>query len=136
MRLPTLAVAVWIGVCWSAAQPSSVNATDGIFGILRSHQCSGVPPCGSAAALREHARKITVKILTGGQWSSGILIRNQGQTYTVLTNEHVLRTGDSYQVQTVDGKIYDAQAFGGFAENDLAVLRFRSNRQYEIATLG
>ncbi|MGF1604194.1 MAG: serine protease [Thermosynechococcaceae cyanobacterium] len=128
----------WISVCCGVAHPLSVDATDGIVGILslRSRQCSVVESCGSAAALREHARKITVKVLTGGQWSSGILIRNHEQTYAVLTNEHVLRTGDSYQVQTVDGEVYAATASGGFAENDLAVLRFRSDRRYEIATLG
>jgi serine protease Do len=132
-----LAVAVWASVCWSIAGPA--GATDDIVEVLelRSRQFSApAAPLDRVAALRSHARQITVKVLTGGQWSSGILIQRQGQAYTVLTNEHVLRMGSTYQVQTVDGQVYTAKASSGFADNDLAVLRFHSARGYAIATLG
>lgn len=114
-------------------------ASDGIAGILDRRapcQIPAAPP--PPALLRRCAQAITVKVLAGGQWSSGILIQRQGRNYSVLTNQHVLRTGSSYRVQTFDGKIYPAAVRSGFgfAETDLAALRFRSDQKYAIATLG
>lgn len=101
--------------------------------------CAALPQVQAfAPTLKHHARQITVKVLTGDQWSSGILIRRQESTYTVLTNQHVLRVGQPYRVQTVDGKVYAAVARprGGSTNQDLATLTFQSERDYEIASLG
>ncbi len=135
---------VAIGVTgWLAGTVSIATATeaDGIFGVLERQALRRWPisqPWRNPAALKSYARTITVKILTGDQWSSGILIQRQGSVYTVLTNQHVLRTGESYRIQVADGQVYPAtvSSFGGFADNDLATLNFRSERRYEIATLG
>jgi len=89
--------------------------------------------------LQQQARGITVKVLSGRTWGSGIIIRRQGQLYTVLTNRHVLTPADTYRLQTADGRIYQAstpqnQTFSG---HDLALLQFRSNsRVYSVASLG
>jgi len=87
--------------------------------------------------LRDRGRAITVKVLAGQGWGSGILIKKQGQVYTVLTNAHVLRIGNSYQIQTADGKIYTAQAIKStqFPNDDLALLSFRSAKNYTIAAI-
>lgn len=91
----------------------------------------------SVAQIESIARSITVKVASGQSWGSGILIQRQGSTYTVLTNEHVLRLGDSYQISTPDGRVYPAQvrSVGEFDGNDLALLQFNSAQSYPIATL-
>ncbi|MBD2691371.1 trypsin-like peptidase domain-containing protein [Anabaena catenula FACHB-362] len=66
------------------------------------------------------------------------MINRKGRVYTVLTNDHVLTPGygKSYQIQTSDQRIYSAQivkqSFGG---NDLALLKFESSRNYQLATI-
>jgi serine protease Do len=90
--------------------------------------------------LQRHARAITVKVISGDDWGSGILIRQQGQRYTVITNEHVLWIGDRYTVQTYDGKQYPAHrdVAGKFGKNDLGMLEFNPgpSANYPVATLG
>ncbi|MCF2146300.1 serine protease [Desmonostoc muscorum LEGE 12446] len=87
--------------------------------------------------LRDRGRAITVKVLAGQGWGSGILIKKQGQVYTVITNAHVLRIGKSYQIQTADGKIYTAQAIKSaqFPDDDLGLLSFKSANNYAIAAI-
>jgi len=91
----------------------------------------------SVAQVQSVARSITVKVASGQSWGSGILIQRQGSSYTVLTNEHVLRLGNSYQISTPDGRVYPAQvrSVGQFDGNDLALLQFNSAQSYPIATL-
>ncbi|MEC4893372.1 MAG: serine protease [Oscillatoria sp. PMC 1051.18] len=88
--------------------------------------------------LIEIAQKITVKVLSGRSWGSGILIQRQGQVYTIVTNRHVLTPADSYSLQTPDGKIYSAVVADNrrFTGYDLALLQFRSNANYPVAILG
>jgi S1-C subfamily serine protease len=91
--------------------------------------------------LRSRAQAITVKVFSKEFLGSGILINRQGQVYTVVTNAHVLRSGNfPYQIQTPDQHIYPAvevlpnQSLQG---NDLAILQFRSNGAiYSQATVG
>lgn len=86
--------------------------------------------------LHDRAQSITVKVLAGQGWGSGILIHKQDQVYTVVTNEHVLRLGSTYRIQTPDGKIYPASKDSAhFDDNDLALLRFGSANSYNIANL-
>ena len=90
--------------------------------------------------LRQVAKAITVKVLSGDTWGSGILIQKQGQIYTVLTNRHVLTPGEGqrYRIQTGDGRIYLANLVNtvSFEGNDLGLLQFRSRRKvYAIASL-
>lgn len=87
--------------------------------------------------LRQQARAITVKILAGESWGSGIIIQRKGQSYTVLTNAHVLRMGGNYQIQTPDGKIYPGQTIKAvnFNDDDLGLLNFKSSSNYAIASI-
>ena len=64
----------------------------------------------SEQQLRQLAQSITVKVIAGEGWGSGILIHRQGQVYTVLTNRHVLEAGNGnvYKIQTPNGQTYPA----------------------------
>ncbi|MDJ0574752.1 MAG: tetratricopeptide repeat protein [Xenococcaceae cyanobacterium MO_234.B1] len=86
--------------------------------------------------LEQLARSITVKIISEENGGSGVLIKKEGQSYTVLTNDHVIEGAKNNRVQTNDGKIYQAQRVSiNFGDKDLALLQFRSNLNYRIAPL-
>ena len=90
--------------------------------------------------LRSFSRAITVKVLSGDSWGSGIIIKKDNNFYTVVTNAHVVRnTKDSYRIQTPDGLIYQAYRLqiSNFQNCDLALLSFVSNHsEYAVASLG
>lgn len=90
-------------------------------------------------AMFQKARSITVKVFSGDNWGSGIMIQRQNQVYTVITNDHVLQSGETYRIQTPDGKIHSATRFlpTQFAGKDLALLQFSSTKSdYKIGILG
>jgi serine protease DegQ len=91
--------------------------------------------------LQKTADQITVRILAKKETiGSGILLFKQNSTYTILTNDHVLRAADPpYRVQTFDNQSYPANvtlrqsALGG---NDLAVLElYGVKTDYRVARL-
>ncbi len=89
--------------------------------------------------LKTLARGITVKIYSGNTSGSGIIIKRKNDFYTVVTNDHVLRKGKSdYRIKTEDGTIYPAFIIPNpkFEHYDLGLLKFSSNKEYKIATLG
>jgi S1-C subfamily serine protease len=89
--------------------------------------------------LYQKARAIAVKILAGDSQGSGIIIAKNGQTYTVVTNAHVITRSQSYSLITSDRKIHKAKLISqgdSFAGNDLALLLFQATENYEVATLG
>ncbi|MFM6183191.1 MAG: serine protease, partial [Dolichospermum sp.] len=90
--------------------------------------------------LQSLAKSITVKILTKNGSASGTLIAKNGNNYTILTNDHVINPGESYRIQTPDGKIYPAtvikQKPPSLKNQDVALFQFQSTVKYTIATLG
>jgi len=90
------------------------------------------------------ASSITVKILSQEFIGTGIIINKQvnkqNQTYTIITNNHVLMAVDkpAYQIQTPDGKIYPAKIPQSvkFGNNDLGILQFTSNQNYQVTKIG
>ncbi|MEN9233112.1 MAG: serine protease [Gloeomargarita sp. DG02_3_bins_56] len=97
------------------------------------------PPAPPLAAplLQRLAENVTVKVVVGQNWGSGVLVARQGTTYTLVTNQHVLE-GDSratdYQVLTPDGHRYPAQPLPAPpTQADVAALRFRSTQTYPLA---
>jgi len=91
----------------------------------------------TVAQVKNEARAITVKVLSGYGGGSGILIKKQDQTYTILTNDHVLAVGESHRIQTPDGKIYQGELLRNqsFEGNDLVLLQFKSASEYAVARL-
>ncbi|MBR8837585.1 MAG: trypsin-like peptidase domain-containing protein [Stigonema ocellatum SAG 48.90 = DSM 106950] len=103
-------------------------------------QRSQPPTQLSIKHLHSSAQAMTVKVMSQAILGSGILLQRQGSIYTVLTNAHVLRAGNSpYRIQTKDGRIWSANApqTNSFGQNDLALLQFRSTGTvYAVASLG
>ena len=83
------------------------------------------------------ARQITVRI-DGTNTGTGVIINRQGNTYSVLTNEHVVRLKGNYTIQTPDGRRYNfnQSIVKYFPGVDLAVLQFNSTENYRTSDLG
>jgi Trypsin-like peptidase domain/Tetratricopeptide repeat len=73
-------------------------------------------------------------------FGSGIIIKKQGNTYTLLSARHVLNKGfTERKIKTNDGKEYaiDSRKIRLFPNNiDLAVVEFSSTTNYPIADIG
>jgi serine protease Do len=94
------------------------------------------PEWWSESELRKIAAAITVKVIIGQGTGSGFLIAQEGDRYTLITNQHVVDYGDHYQVQTVDGKIHTALSDRqNISKRDLATLQFESSETYAMASL-
>jgi tetratricopeptide (TPR) repeat protein/V8-like Glu-specific endopeptidase len=100
----------------------------------------------SPQQIAQVANLVTVQVNTsipGHGSGSGVIVAKQGDTYTVLTCDHVEKdVGASPTIRTYDGKSYqvtNVQSLGS-SENendtDLALLTFVSQSQYQPATLG
>lgn len=94
----------------------------------------------TAQEIAEIAKKVTVQInapdFPGG---SGILFGKQGDTYLVLTANHVVISGErEYTVSTGGAKRYPIQNIYPLRgrDVDLAVVTFTSSSLYSLATLG
>ena len=84
----------------------------------------------------ELAQSSTVRIIQDNAAGTGVIIYQEGQVYTVLTNWHVVGTDSIFQVMTADGKTYQLlqppQQLGNF---DLAIVQFQSSEQHQVATV-
>jgi len=67
---------------------------------------------------------------------SGIIVRNKDGTYYVLTNHHVVDGASEIKVSTRNGKEYSAALVGSDERKDLAMVSFKTNDSYPLATLG
>ncbi|ALF52903.1 hypothetical protein ACX27_08590 [Nostoc piscinale CENA21] len=83
------------------------------------------------------AEQITVRI-DGTNTGSGVIIEHKDNTYTVVTNWHVMQVKGSYTVQTADGKKYtiNHSQIKRLPGVDLAVFEFTSNQNYRVAEKG
>ncbi len=83
------------------------------------------------------AKQITVRI-DGSGTGSGVIIGQSGNTYTALTNWHVVKNPGQYSVQTIDGREHPVEyaTVRQLAGLDLAVLQFASNQNYQLAEIG
>lgn len=89
--------------------------------------------------LTELARSITVKIIANNSGGgSGVLIKKNSNTYTVLTNHHVVQDNGINQVITPDDKSHEARLLNIDFPNkdkDVALLEFISTENYQVASL-
>ena len=83
------------------------------------------------------AKQIIVRI-DGASVGSGSLIESSDDVYTVLTNWHVMKNKGEYFVSTIDGRKHkvDPTSIKQLPGLDLAILKFTSNQNYQVAELG
>jgi len=85
------------------------------------------------------AQQITVLINSPKYGNgSGVIIAKQGNTYYLLTAAHVVEKPDNYSLVTPDGQQYQLSPnnITLLKGADLAVVSFKSDRTYQVATLG
>ncbi len=88
----------------------------------------------------EIARLVTVRVLTEQGSGSGAIVARRGQTYTVLTCQHVLDTSKDgkYRILSADGQVHEARlkSISNPQKIDLALVQFDSPIVYSVVTLG
>ena len=95
----------------------------------------------SQSQLNQYAKSVTVRVFpreNSDRGGSGVLINQDDNLYTVVTNNHVIdNTKDPYQIQTPDNQIYSADILKlSQSEDDIAFLVFYSPKSvYKIATI-
>lgn len=94
----------------------------------------------SSEAASKAAQAITVRI-EGATQGSGVLVKREGNRYTVLTAWHVVRgqrAGEDLEIFTPDGQKHQFEqgSIKRLGDVDLAVLTFSSTNSYEVAQVG
>jgi Tfp pilus assembly protein PilF/V8-like Glu-specific endopeptidase len=93
----------------------------------------------SAADIAKIAKGATVTIDSESSHGSGVIIQQQGNQYLVLTAAHVVKSKRlKYEVVTADDLHYQLQptTIQPIAGVDLAVVKFTSNKVYQVPKLG
>ena len=67
---------------------------------------------------------------------SGILVRRSGNTYYVLTNNHVAGNADEISIKLFDDRSFQGELVGTDERKDLALISFQSNEDLDIGKLG
>jgi serine protease Do len=69
---------------------------------------------------------------------SGVIIKREGEVYTVLTAHHVVQRAPDYKVMTPDDKLYPMVqgSIKPFPGVDLALVQFKSSESYDVAKMG
>jgi hypothetical protein len=81
------------------------------------------------------AKEITVMIGGLDGKGSGVIVAKNGNTYTVLTANHVIKEAGVYDVITYDGQKYRIQESQTLGKLDLALVRFTSSKNYPLAKI-
>jgi S1-C subfamily serine protease len=80
------------------------------------------------------AKPVTVKI-DGLAFGTGVIVNRQGNTYTVLTNWHVVGHGGRNIITTSDNQTHNVSNVRQINKLDLAIIQFTSNKTYQIANI-
>jgi len=80
------------------------------------------------------ATQVTVHI-TGPSQGSGVIIKRNGNIYTVLTNSHVFQYGGKFEIVTQDSRKHQLNNLWEIPDLDLATLQFKSNQEYRVVEL-
>jgi tetratricopeptide (TPR) repeat protein len=132
-RLPALLIALIL----PTAQPLLLGAVVSTGTLLVSQAPSNAQ---SAEAVAKVAQAITVRI-EGPTQGSGVLVKREGNRYTVLTAWHVVsgqRPGEELEIFTPDGQKYQFEqgSIKRLGAVDMAVLSFSSGNTYTVGALG
>ncbi|NEU72763.1 tetratricopeptide repeat protein [Hassallia byssoidea VB512170] len=84
------------------------------------------------------AKEITVLIASTNNPGSGVIIKKEGNTYTVITAAHVVAKPDNYAIVTSDSLRYQVnyKTVRRLPDIDLAVVQFTSDINYKVAKIG
>ncbi|MBE9168259.1 GUN4 domain-containing protein [Pleurocapsales cyanobacterium LEGE 06147] len=127
MNFSRTATGVLVGIIFAAAgQPSLTMA--------REQQ---IAQALAPEQINLRAKQITVRI-DGDGTGSGVIVGQSGNSYTVITNWHIVKNPGQYSVQTTDGREHPVEyaTVRQLAGLDLAVLQFASNQNYQLAEIG
>jgi len=88
-----------------------------------------------ASEIANIAKAITVRI-EGATQGSGVLVKKEGDRYTVLTSWHVIkdnRIGEEVGIITPDDKehLWESESLQRLGEVDMALITFTSKRNYK-----
>lgn len=91
----------------------------------------------SAAEVAKIARNVTVRVDSQAP-GSGVIIKQDGDIYTVLTAAHVVGSEDTYEVITPDRARHSVAntTIQRLPNVDLALIQFSSSQSYKVAELG
>lgn len=83
------------------------------------------------------AREVTVLIRGKEGHGSGAIVAKNGETYYVLTANHVVAADDEFVIVTADKQTHtlDSKNITAFNGVDLAVVTFSSDRDYAVGTI-
>ena len=97
-----------------------------------------VTPSGYMAELDQKARQVTVRIENANENGSGAIVAQDGNSYSVLTAEHVVKNPENLRLTTHDRRTYpiSLSQITRVEGTDLAVVKFTSTQSYQVATLG
>ncbi len=97
-----------------------------------------VTPSGYMAQLDRQARLVTVRIENAAENGSGVIIERAGNSYYLLTAEHVVKNTQELRIITHDQRIYkiNPSEIKRSDDTDLAIVKFTSTQPYQVATLG
>jgi S1-C subfamily serine protease len=97
-----------------------------------------VTPSGYMAELDRKARQVTVRIENVEGNGSGVIVASEGNSYSVLTAEHVVKNTQALKVTTHDQRVYtiSPNQITRSVGTDLAVIKFTSSQPYQVTTLG
>ena len=132
-RLPALVAALLL----PAAQPVLLSAAVSSAALLAAQAPAQAQ---SAEAVGRFAKAITVRI-EGATQGSGVLVKRDGNRYTVLTAWHVVSSQgprEELDVYTPDGLRHSVEqgSIKRIGDVDMAVLTFTSSGSYELARVG
>jgi serine protease Do len=101
-----LLLIVSLGSFWNELPSLSLDFPPPGIGLAERGQTLSEPQ------VRQLARSITVEVLSGAVWGSGVPIERQSNTDTILPNRQVLgyQSSQGWQIQTPDGKIHRGKA--------------------------
>ena len=92
----------------------------------------------TSVEVNDIAKPITVMIGGLDGKGSGVIIAKNGNTYTVLTANHVVKKAGYgiYEIITHDGQKYPMESAQTVGKLDLALVRFTSSKNYPFAKIG
>ncbi|MDA3852258.1 MAG: Do family serine endopeptidase [Spirochaetaceae bacterium] len=89
------------------------------------------PPSSGGKSQQEEPREFRRQGL-----GSGVLLRSDGDTHYVVTNNHVVGNADEISIRLYDGREFDAQLVGKDDRTDLALVSFQSDEEIPLLTMG